>query len=78
MIPTYEKTEDKVIDRISYENLISLLNDILNDKDKEILSYIINGLTMREVAKIEGISHQAVHNRLKKIREKVKNHMNNK
>lgn len=72
LIPTYEKTEDKVIDKISYENLISLLNDILNDKDKEILSYIINGLTMREVAKIEGTSHQAVHNRLKKIREKVK------
>lgn len=72
LIPTNEKTENKVIDRISYENLISLLNDILNDKDKEVLSYILNGLTMREIAKIEGTSHQAIHNRMKKIREKVK------
>ena len=78
LIPTNEKTENKVIDRISYENLISLLNDILNDKDKEVLSYILNGLTMREIAKIEGTSHQAIHNRMKKIREKVKNHMNDK
>ena len=72
LIPTNEKTENKVIDRISYENLISLLNDILNDKDKEVLNYILNGLTMREIAKIEGTSHQAIHNRMKKIREKVK------
>lgn len=72
LIPTNEKTENKVIDRISYENLISLLNDILNDKDKEVLSYILNGLTMREIAKIEGTSHQAIHNRMKKIRDKVK------
>ena len=72
LIPTNEKTENKVIDKISYENLISLLNDILNDKDKEVLSYILNGLTMREIAKIEGTSHQAIHNRMKKIREKVK------
>ena len=72
LIPTNEKTENKVIDRISYENLISLLNDILNDKDKEVLSYTLNGLTMREIAKIEGTSHQAIHNRMKKIREKVK------
>ena len=27
---------------------------------------------MREIAKIEGTSHQAIHNRMKKIREKVK------
>ena len=72
LIPTNEKTENKVIDKISYENLISLLNDILNDKDKEVLSYILNGLTMREIAKIEGTSHQAIHNRMKKIRDKVK------
>ena len=72
LIPTNEKTENKVIDRISYENLISLLNDILNDKDKEVLTHILNGLTMREIAKIEGTSHQAIHNRMKKIREKVK------
>ena len=72
LIPTNEKTENKVIDKISYENLTSLLNDILNDKDKEVLSYILNGLTMREIAKIEGTSHQAIHNRMKKIREKVK------
>ena len=72
LIPTNEKTENKVIDRISYKNLISLLNDILNDKDKEVLNYILNGLTMREIAKIEGTSHQAIHNRMKKIREKVK------
>lgn len=72
LIPTNEKTENKVIDRISYENLISLLNDILNDKDKEVLTHIVNGLTMREIAKIEGTSHQAIHNRMKKIREKVK------
>ena len=72
LIPTNEKTENKVIDRISYENLISLLNDISNDKDKEVLNYILNGLTMREIAKIEGTSHQAIHNRMKKIREKVK------
>ena len=72
LIPTNEKTENKVIDRISYENLISLLNDILNDKDKEVLNYILNGLTMREIAKIEGTSHQAIHNRMKKIRDKVK------
>ena len=72
LIPTNEKTENKVIDRISYENLISLLNDILNDKDKEVLSYILNGLTMREIAKIEGTSHQPIHNRMKKIRDKVK------
>ena len=72
LIPTNEKTENKVIDKISYENLISLLNDILNDKDKEVLNYILNGLTMREIAKIEGTSHQAIHNRMKKIREKVK------
>lgn len=72
LIPTNEKTENKVIDKISYENLTSLLNDILNDKDKEVLSYILNGLTMREIAKIEGTSHQAIHNRMKKIRDKVK------
>ena len=72
LIPTNEKTENKVIDRISYENLISLLNDILNDKDKEVIGYILNGLTMREIAKIEGTSHQAIHNRMKKIRDKVK------
>ena len=72
LIPTNEKTENKVIDRISYENLISLLNDILNDKDKEVLTHILNGLTMREIAKIEGTSHQAIHNRMKKIRDKVK------
>ena len=72
LIPTNEKTENKVIDKISYENLISLLNDILNDKDKEVLTHILNGLTMREIAKIEGTSHQAIHNRMKKIREKVK------
>ena len=72
LIPTNEKTENKVIDRISYENLISLLNDILNDKDKEVLNYILNALTMREIAKIEGTSHQAIHNRMKKIRDKVK------
>ena len=72
LIPTNEKTENKVIDKISYENLTSLLNDILNDKDKEVLSHILNGLTMREIAKIEGTSHQAIHNRMKKIREKVK------
>ena len=72
LIPTNEKTENKVIDKISYENLISLLNDILNDKDKEVLTHIVNGLTMREIAKIEGTSHQAIHNRIKKIREKVK------
>lgn len=72
LIPTNEKTENKVIDKISYENLISLLNDILNDKDKEVLTHIVNGLTMREIAKIEGTSHQAIHNRMKKIREKVK------
>ena len=72
LIPTNEKTENKVIDKISYENLTSLLSDILNDKDKEVLSYILNGLTMREIAKIEGTSHQAIHNRMKKIREKVK------
>ena len=72
LIPTNEKTENKVIDRISYENLISLLNDILNDKDKEVITHILNGLTMREIAKIEGTSHQAIHNRMKKIREKVK------
>ena len=72
LIPTNEKTENKVIDKISYENLISLLNDILNDKDKEVLTHIVNGLTMREIAKIEGTSHQAIHNRMKKIRDKVK------
>ena len=72
LIPTNEKTENKVIDKINYENLTSLLNDILNDKDKEVLSYILNGLTMREIAKIEGTSHQAIHNRMKKIRDKVK------
>ena len=72
LIPTNEKTENKVIDKISYENLTSLLNDILNDKDKEVLTHILNGLTMREIAKIEGTSHQAIHNRMKKIREKVK------
>ena len=72
LIPTNEKTENKVIDKISYENLTSLLNDILNDKDKEVLSHILNGLTMREIAKIEGTSHQAIHNRMKKIRDKVK------
>lgn len=72
LIPTNEKTENKVIDKMSYENLISLLNDILNDKDKEVLTHILNGLTMREIAKIEGTSHQAIHNRMKKIREKVK------
>ena len=72
LIPTNEKTENKVIDKMSYENLISLLNDILNDKDKEVLTHIVNGLTMREIAKIEGTSHQAIHNRMKKIREKVK------
>ena len=72
LIPTNEKTENKVIDKISYENLTSLLNDILNDKDKEVLNYILNGLTMREIAKIEGTSHQAIHNRMKKIRDKVK------
>ena len=72
LIPTNEKTENKVIDRISYENLISLLNDILNDKDKEVLTHILNGLTMREIAKIEGTSHQAIKKKKKKIREKVK------
>lgn len=72
LIPTYEKTENKVINKISYENLTSLLNDILNDKDKEVITHILNGLTMREIAKIEGTSHQAIHNRMKKIREKVK------
>ena len=72
LIPTNEKTENKVIDKVSYENLISLLNDILNDKDKEVLTHIVNGLTMREIAKIEGTSHQAIHNRMKKIRDKVK------
>ena len=72
LMPEYEKTENKVIDKISYENLTSLLNDILNDKDKEVIGYILNGLTMREIAKIEGTSHQAIHNRMKKIREKVK------
>ena len=72
LIPEYQKTENKVIDKISYENLISLLNDILNDKDKEVITHILNGLTMREIAKIEGTSHQAIHNRMKKIRDKVK------
>ena len=72
LISTSEKPENKVIDKLNYEYLISELNRTLKDKDKEVLHYLIEGLNMRDIGKILGVSHQCVHNRAKRIREKVK------
>ena len=72
-MPDNEITENKVIDKINYKNLIDNINENLNDKEKEVLKLTLKGLTMRDIANKTGVSHQCVHKRMCKIREKIRN-----
>lgn len=71
LLPDNEITENKVINKLNYDYLVSKLNNRLKDKDKEVLGYLLEGLTMREIANIQGVSHQCIHKRICSIRELV-------
>ena len=67
----YMASKDNIEDRVLSNVYVQSVLDQLNEKDKEILSYIVSGLTYRQIAKIVGCSHQNI----AKIKTKIANYL---
>ena len=63
--------EKMVIDQVSAESFW----DSLDDTQKELVNYRLQGLTYREIAKKIGVKQQRIGQRMKVIQKKLKAHM---
>lgn len=70
-LPKYESLEDDILDKEYYKQVVEKISSLLRDKDREIFEYLLQGLTMRDIANIKGVSHQCIHSKIKRIREIV-------
>ena len=71
LLPYCEKTENKVISNINFNEKLSQLSELLTDKEKETLYYLLNGMTMYQIAKEKNLSKQSIHQRVCNIRKKA-------
>lgn len=72
LLPSSELVENEVLDKEYYDEIVQQICDLLNDRDTEIFKYLLEGLTMRDIAKKIGLSYQRIHQIIKTIREKVR------
>ena len=73
MITSYDSPECITIEKFSYNDTWNdILNLTKNEKHKNILKYRLQGLTVQEIAKKIGITHQNVSCTLRKLKLKAK------
>lgn len=63
LIPSLENVEEKII---YYD-----LQDVLTDKDRELLKYISAGYTQAEIGSILSMSQPTVYRRIRDLRDKI-------
>ena len=68
---------DTVADKIMEDKLRQCLDFISEDERKLITDIYFNGISEREIAKIQEVSQNAVHKRKHKILKKMKKYMEN-
>ena len=64
--------EKDIIFNDSMNNIYNIINKILSNNGKQIITYYIQGLTLREIGKLYNISRQAVHQNIRRSIRKLK------
>ena len=69
--------EDEILNKLYCEEVFSLLNELPELQRKRIKMYYFSNMTLDEIAKIEGTTHQAIsksiNNGIRKLQKLVKN-----
>lgn len=69
--------EDEILNKLYCEGVFSLLNELPELQRKRIKMYYFSNMTLDEIAKIEGTTHQAIsksiNNGIRKLQKLVKN-----
>lgn len=69
--------EDEIVNKLYCEEVFSLLNELPELQRKRIKMYYFSNMTLDEIAKIEGTTHQAIsksiNNGIRKLQKLVKN-----
>lgn len=69
--------EDEILNKLYCEEVFSLLNELPESQRKRIKMYYFSNMTLDEIAKIEGTTHQAIsksiNNGIRKLQKLVKN-----
>lgn len=70
--------ETKILNKIFIEQIYFIINSHLSDTDKIRLKlYFFENLTLNEIAKMQGVSHQAVSKSIKRSLKNIKDKINN-
>ena len=69
--------EDEILNKLYCEEVFSLLNELPELQRKRIKMYYFSNMSLEEIAKIEGTTHQAIsksiNNGIRKLQKLVKN-----
>lgn len=69
-------SHDPTYENVYNEMLVEGLNDILTDKEKLIVEYLMNGLYQTEIGRILNCKQQTIHYHIKKIGNKISRYLN--
>ena len=69
--------EQEIENKLEYENIVNVIEHLENEKDKEVIKYyygLVDGkeYSIRQIAKIKGVSSSAIMARLKRTTKRIK------